>query len=352
MSKYRILIVEDEPQSARVLRDGLESLDQDFEILLATSSDQALKALKKGAPDLLVADVLLPGMSGLELMQRVLQRHPATQVILVSGVRDPELRKEVARAGAHAFFFKPLELADFLDAVERLLGLVESAAPSEMDLLKAQMESAEEHVGNIAQYMSDLRFNLQADCVALLNARGQVLARAGSLPDAEIETTLMPELMTVFFAAGRIATHTGAPQIDDLFIFRNPRYHLHLSSVAASYALLLVTPPLNAAQLAALSEATLKTLERISPQLARLESALRPAPEQPEPEPQPAANLEDTDPHLEDVLHEAETKPIDRGRAEKYWKAPSEQLLVAPPRGAALTYEQARQLGLAPIEET
>ncbi len=353
MARKHILIVEDQPQSAQVLRDGLESLNQDFSIELAASSGQALKMIDKQGPDLLVADVLLPGISGLELMQRVLERYPHTRVILVSGVRDSEMRKEVARAGAHAFFFKPLELADFLDAVERTLGLVESTLPSEMQLLKAQMDAAEEQVGNIAQYMTDLRFNLAAECVALLNERGQILARAGSLNDPEIETTLMPELMTAFFAAGRIAKHTGAPQTDGLMVFRNPEYHLHLSSIGQGYALLLVAQPLNSAQLAALSEATRKTLERMAPQLARLEHILRPDDEMEleAPAKAEAPSLEDTDPQLEGILHEAETKPMDRGHADKYWKSHTEQVLVAPPKGSALTYEQARQLGLAPVEE-
>ena len=212
------------------------------------------------------------------------------------------------------------------------------------------MNAAEDHVGHIARYISDLRFNLQADCVALINERGQILARAGSLPDTEIETTLMPELMTVFFAAGRIATHTGSPTIDDLMVFRNPRYHLHLSSVAPNYALLVVTPELSAARLAPLAEGLQRSLERITPQLAGLERALRPPDESTQPI-RVKAGLEDTDPHLEDVLHEAKTKPIDRGHAEKFWQATTEHLLVNPPKGAALTYEQALQLGLVPIKD-
>lgn len=350
MDAKQVLIVEDQLQSARVLRDGLESLQAGFVIHEATSAEDALKLLDMHGCDLLIADVLLPGISGLELMQHAEKRNPQTRTILVSGVRDPEIRQKVAQAGAHAFFFKPLELADFLDAVERVLGLVDGVLPDEMQVFKDKLASAEEPVGNIAQYMSDLRFNLQADCVGLINERGQILARAGSLPDVQIETTMMPDLMSAFFAAGRVAAHSGAPKVDDLMIFRTPNYHMHLSSIASNYALLIVTQPLQAVQLAALSEATQKALERVGPQLARLEIALRPTAAPAEPVPA-TAKLEDTDPHLEGLLDEAETKPMDHGHAEKYWKSSSEKLLVDPPRGSALTYEQAVQLGLAPVEE-
>lgn len=350
MDAKHILVVEDQPESARVLRDGLESLQADFVIHEAGSAEDALRLLDTHKCDLLIADVRLPGISGLELMEHAQKRNPQTRTILVSGVIDPEIRQQVARAGAHAFFFKPLELADFLDAVERVLGLVEGVLPNEMQVFKDKLAAAEEPVGNIAQYMTDLRFNLKADCVALINERGQILARAGSLPDVQVETTMMPDLMSAFFAAGRVATHSGAPNLDDLMVFRTPNYHVHLSSIAFSYALLIITQPQPAAQLAALSEATQRTLARIAPQLARLEIALRPGPAQAEAA-EAADKLGDTDPHLEDLLDEAETKPVDRGRAEKYWESSSEKVLVDPPRGAALTYEQAVQLGLAPIEE-
>lgn len=348
MDAKHILIVEDQPESARVLRDGLQSLPAEFVIHEAGSAEDAIRLLDSHKCDLLIADVRLPGISGLELMEHAQKRNPQTRTILVSGVLDPEIRQQVARAGAHAFFFKPLELADFLDAVERILDLAETALPDEMQVLKDKWAAAEEPVSNIAQYISDLRFNLQAECVALINARGQILARAGALPDAQIETTMMPDLMSAFFAAGRIAAHSGAPNLDDLLIFRTPNHHIHLSSIASSYALLITTQPLQAAQLADLSEAVQKTQARIAPQLARLEITLRPKPAAAEPA---VDALGDTDPHLEELLNEAETKPVDRGRVEKYWKSPSEKVLVDPPRGAALTYEQAVQLGLAPVEE-
>lgn len=339
----RILLVEDQKDAAQVLRAGMESLAADLQVVSVTSAEDALKALDKGAFDLLIADVLLPGISGLELMARFRRRNPETKVILVSGVRDPEIRKQVARSGAEAFFFKPVEMSDLLDAVERLFGIAESILPSEMKVMKAQLAVSENDSSKVSDQLAGLRFNLGALCVALINERGQIIVRAGALPDEQIETSLMPHLMSAFFATRRIAAFTKSPHTDDLIIVRGTDYHLHLSSIGNAYALLIATKPLQTARMAALAEAVQKSITRLEPILGKLEQSL-----QSKTEPAPSkrsADLADTDPHLEKLLDQAETKPTSPRRVEKYWQTAE---LPPLPQAGALTYEQAVQLGLAP----
>jgi CheY-like chemotaxis protein len=343
MATKRILLVEDQKESAEVFRAGLENLDSSFQVIAVPSAEAALKELEKGGFDLLIADVLLPGISGLELMARFRRRNPETKVILVSGVHDQEIRKQVARSGAEAFFFKPVELADLLDAVERLFGLVESLLPPEISAAKEEIPGEEKPAKQIADQLSELRFNLQAVSVGLISERGQILARAGALPDPEIETSLMPHLMSAFFAAGRIAAFAKSPHPDDLQVFRGKEYFLHLSSISPSYALLLVTKPMPPARMAAQVEALQKSIGRLAQELNRLEKATQPAPIVQKSEPR----LRDTDPHLESVLDKAETKPLKRSQTDKYWKE-KEKELHSVPRLGSLTYDQAIQLGLAP----
>jgi CheY-like chemotaxis protein len=343
MVAKRILLVEDQKDSAEVFRAGLENLDTSFQVITVPSAEAALKELEKGGFDLLIADVLLPGISGLELMIRFRRRNPETKVILVSGVHDQEIRKQVARSGAEAFFFKPVELADLLDAVERLFGLAETLLPPEISAANEDGVSEEKPAKQIADQLAELRFNLQAISVGLISERGQILARAGALPDPEIETSLMPHLMSAFFAAGRIAAFAKSPNPDDLQVFRGKEYFLHLSSISPSYALLLVTKPLAPARMAAQVEALQKSIGRLALELNRLEKAAQPAPILQKSEPK----LSDTDPHLESVLDKAETKPLKRSQTDKYWKQKEKEMLSTPRLGA-LTYDQAVQLGLAP----
>jgi CheY-like chemotaxis protein len=343
MSVRRILLVEDQAESAAVFRAGIESLGADFEVTAVSSAEAALKALEKHSFDLLMADVMLPGISGMELMARFRRKNPETKVILVSGVPDPELRRQIARSGAEAFFFKPVELSDLLDCIERLFGLAKSFLPSELSVIQEEPTKPNKSAKVIADQLAELRFNLQALSVALVSERGQILARAGTLPDPQLETTLMPHLMSAFFAAGRIAAFTNSSAADDLLAFRGKDYHLHMSSLSPSYALLVATKPLNPARAAALSEAVQKAITRVLPELNTLEKAT-----QPEETANPKSkDLSDTDPHLEKLLVQAETRPMSRSQTDKYWKT-KEKVMQTAPRSGTLSYEQAAQIGLAP----
>jgi CheY-like chemotaxis protein len=334
-AQKRILLVEDQKDVAQVFRAGLESLDPAFAVTDVRSAEDALKALEKqGSFDLLIADVMLPGISGLELMVRFRRRNPDTKVILVSGVRDPEIRKQVARSGAEAFYFKPVELADLLDGVERLFGIAKSFLPSEMQVVK----SAATDSSKLSDLLAELRFNLQALTACLINERGQIFARAGALPDPEIETSLMPHLMSAFFAAGRVAAFAKS-ESDDLLVVRGAKYHIHLCTIGPAYSLLIITKPQQNARMAALAEAAQKAVARFAPMLTSLEHTVEPKGSK------KSADLADTDPHLEKVLDQAETKPTSPRRVEKFWKTTE---LPPMPKAGALTYEQAVQLGLAP----
>ncbi|NTW35931.1 MAG: diguanylate cyclase, partial [Syntrophobacteraceae bacterium] len=128
-SPPRVLIVDDQHEVRRMLAASLRTLGKNFDVLEVPSGEEALLISSQLSLDLVVADVRLPGMSGLEMVARLQKRTPQTRIILVTGVDEPRLRRQVADAGADAFFYKPVEMADFLDAVERCLGLAGEAFP-------------------------------------------------------------------------------------------------------------------------------------------------------------------------------------------------------------------------------
>jgi two-component system response regulator (stage 0 sporulation protein F) len=125
MTEYRLLIVDDNREVRTALREAVETLGPDFEVMDVPSGEEALLELSSNDFDLLVMDVRLPGMDGLELLRRVKENQPDIKNILMTGLMDSQIRQDVADAGAEYFFFKPIEYADFLDAIERCLGLVE-----------------------------------------------------------------------------------------------------------------------------------------------------------------------------------------------------------------------------------
>jgi PAS domain S-box-containing protein len=117
----RVLVVEDDDM-VRKLATRLLALDG-YEILQAASADQALALIERdsGAVDLLLTDVLMPGMSGVELAQRLRERFPGLPVVFMSGYATEMLAKQGLRPDAGGFVAKPFGTEALRKAVREAL---------------------------------------------------------------------------------------------------------------------------------------------------------------------------------------------------------------------------------------
>lgn len=228
-----ILIVDDQRDIVRLLHSTLQTLGHTLDIVDAPSGEEALLEASRRKVDLLVADYLLPGISGVELMRKIKVRNPDLKVIFISGMSERKARDEMLNAGALAIFDKPIPLADFLDAVERSLGLVRTIFP---------MESAKEtevHRQNLSELLGGFRQKIKADAVFLINDRGRVLARAGALYDSSMEVSLLAALMGIYSAAFKVSRIIRQEHLDNYHVFRGGDHDLILIPVDSTHALLL-----------------------------------------------------------------------------------------------------------------
>ena len=114
-----LLIIDDEPSTSWALAEGLS--DDGFTIDTFGSAEEALDWLRDGRSDLVIADLHLPGMSGLELARKLRRGPNAQPVILVTATWSPDLHRELDRAGVTACFPKPFPLDDLRRAVRQAL---------------------------------------------------------------------------------------------------------------------------------------------------------------------------------------------------------------------------------------
>ena len=116
--RSRILIVDDEPEITSILNDLL--VDQ-HDCTTAGSAEEAIERLSETTYDLVISDITMPGMSGLELIPRVKSMSPNTVVVMVSGMQTVESAIDALRLGAFDYVMKPFDLRQVEAVVKRAL---------------------------------------------------------------------------------------------------------------------------------------------------------------------------------------------------------------------------------------
>ncbi len=117
MSDVRILIVDDEPDMRWVL--GQLFRDGGYEVTEAANGHEALAMLDKAPADLVISDVRMPGMDGVELLRQLSERDPDLPVILLSAVEDLETAVGAMKLGAYDYVGKPFDSQRLLVTVGR-----------------------------------------------------------------------------------------------------------------------------------------------------------------------------------------------------------------------------------------
>jgi two-component system response regulator CpxR len=115
----RVLLVDDEWQFVEALAERLQL--RGFNALVAYDGPSALDLLEQGGVRLVVLDLRMPDMDGLEVLRRIKERWPKTQVIIATGHGDEEDRRQCLELGAFAFLSKPLN-------IKELFGLLKEAS--------------------------------------------------------------------------------------------------------------------------------------------------------------------------------------------------------------------------------
>ena len=112
-AKRKILVIDDEPEVCELLADFLRM--QGYQAMYASRSVEGLALAEKEKPDLVLLDIMMPEMDGLECLQRIRKSSPESIVIMVSGLKDEKVAKEAIRLGAYDYIGKPFDLSYLKD---------------------------------------------------------------------------------------------------------------------------------------------------------------------------------------------------------------------------------------------
>jgi DNA-binding response OmpR family regulator len=365
MTVHRVLVVDDNHEIRRMVTASIKTLGAEIDVLDVPSAEEALFISATLPLDLVVLDFRLPGMSGLEMVNWLRNRLPETKIILVTGVEDAATRQQISEAGVAAYFFKPIEIATFLDAVRHCLWsqLAVTSKPAAVAALPGEPAAGEVKPADVRKVESKLderltalKVQVRATSVLLVNETGQILEVAGNPSHLTNGSTLLPALIDAFRASQRVSDVLGGDSVGCLHYFTDAEQRIYLAPVDASTALLLITGLYSEPEkLGMLDRAIDQAVRDIGHILQRMheEEGLQPV----------VAGIEHVDMPVE-VIVDPETlagvanifshapKGGVREAAEGFWETLEEnsQLGGASSKDV-ISYDQARDMGLAPADD-
>jgi len=104
----KVLVVDDEPEAVELLTEFLSS--KGYEVLTATSGEEALRRVKEDRPHLVLLDIQMPKMNGLEVLRRIREIDPEMGVIMATGVNEEDVGRKALELGAFDYIVKPLDM--------------------------------------------------------------------------------------------------------------------------------------------------------------------------------------------------------------------------------------------------
>jgi DNA-binding NarL/FixJ family response regulator len=119
--RRKVVVVDDHQLMLEAVRAALAA--PDFEIVgEARSGEEALELVEEHNPDLVLLDIRMPGMAGLECLAALRARRPDTMVVVLSGVDDPAVERQALDGGASAYVSKLLDPRDLAETLRGLIG--------------------------------------------------------------------------------------------------------------------------------------------------------------------------------------------------------------------------------------
>lgn len=142
--KLKVILVDDEPSAIRALQFILDKYFPNFEVAdCAKNGLEALEKIKKIQPDILITDIRMPLLNGIDLVEAVQKECPSTHSVIMSGYQDFEYAKSAIRLGVADYLLKPLDLEQLKRVLEKLrLKKIEEIYEMQISIISNYIQNA------------------------------------------------------------------------------------------------------------------------------------------------------------------------------------------------------------------
>jgi CheY-like chemotaxis protein len=202
MSGKRILIVDDDKTILHMLKKSLSSLGPVYQIDTTIDSTEALEQVRNQSFDLVVADYMMPGITGIDLARAIRKISPDTRIVLMTAFGTAPLKDTTKYIGVDGYIDKPFTFEEICEVIENTVQL----ASQEKDLPGADDGSTFNQ--SLRGHLQGLQVNTSARCVLLLNSQGDPVQVVGRTDDLEI-ASIGKFVAANFQAARELAERLG-----------------------------------------------------------------------------------------------------------------------------------------------
>ncbi len=117
-----VLIVDDEETLTWSMAKSLLKDRDKYEVLIANNGREAIRILERNKVDLVISDIRMPDINGLDLLVKIRKEHPQTKVIIMTAYGSSDVQKEASRRGSLFYIEKPFEISDIRKIIINLIG--------------------------------------------------------------------------------------------------------------------------------------------------------------------------------------------------------------------------------------
>lgn len=167
-NRKQILIVDDDEKLATLLQESLRTLGEGYDVVTARGTDEALAKVSKRSFDLVITDLMMPEVDGLQLLEALKAINPSIITVAMTAFDSTEIRAEAARFGIYRYLAKPFSVHEFRQCV--------IDAFREAEQIQEVTAFSEEQLKAIERNLSSLRTSVRAHSVALIDSAGKIIS--------------------------------------------------------------------------------------------------------------------------------------------------------------------------------
>ena len=247
-----ILVVDDSEAVCKALRDVLTM--SGYAVRAAPSGERAMQILETAQMDLIITDLKMSGMSGIQLLKKVKDKNPSLPVVILTGFGDMDSVIEAMRAGVADYLKKPFSINEVLQVTERELqrskqiqavaaAAASSPLPAALTLTgKApSLSFSARDMERIDAVLSELRAQTMAESVMLVEEAGCVISSKGTLNSGNLPS-LCALVLTCRSTTAQVASLLGEEKSFPLHYLEGQRVAVYAAEVNPVLILVAIVP--------------------------------------------------------------------------------------------------------------